>query len=352
MERALELATRGWGCTSPNPMVGALIIKDDKIVGEGFHEAAGLEHGEIVAIKEAGNNTEGATLVVNLEPCCHHGKTPPCTDLIIQAGIKKVVYGMVDPNPAVSGKGIAKLQEVGIETVGPILESECLALNRIFVHWIKTNRPYIISKVATSLDGKIATKNGNSKWITGEKARQRTHYWRAGVDGVLVGAETVRKDDPLLNARIDGHFKQPVSIVVTSSGEIDADRNIWKREPKPIIICPENISTDHLSKKGADVIKAKGDEGGMDWELIINELGKKDITSLLVEGGGSVHAQLIGKKLSQYMVASLSLKLIGSDGLSWLPEMNLESVEESPRLSPDQILVLGGDVVVEGEIKY
>jgi len=327
MRRALALAAKGWGRTSPNPMVGAVIVKGGRIVGEGFHAGPGEDHAEVTAIKKAGRRANGASLVVNLEPCAHYGMTPPCTDAIIDAGIKKVIYGVKDPNPLVNGKGIERLKMAGIDVIGPLMEKECSALNRIYFHWITTATPYVISKVALSLDGKIALENGESKWITGEKCRERMHYWRAGVDAVLVGAGTIRKDDPLLNARFKGAARQPRPVVLTRGGNIGADRRIMEREP--IVI-----------------------SGERDWGSILAELAGMGINSVLVEGGGDIHAQMMRERLPKYMVASISTRLIGENGRGWLPGWNIISVDRTPRIRPDQILVIDEDIVIEGEIDY
>lgn len=352
MQRALDLAARGWGRTSPNPMVGAVLVKNGKIVGEGYHKGPGLPHAEIAAIKAAGGKVKGAELTVNLEPCNYHGRTPPCTDAIIKSGIKKVIYGMKDPNPRVNGKGLARLRKAGIEIDGPVLEAGCRSFNRIYIHWMKTGRPYVISKIAMSLDGKIATKSGGSKWITGKKCRARMHYWRSGVDAVLVGASTLRTDDPLLNARGMGRVKQPRPIIVTASSNLDIKRRIWDRRPRPIVVCKDGASCSDLEKRGVDIMPIKGRSSRLDWQSILGALGRKGITSVLVEGGGNVHVQLIEKRLAQYMVASMSTKLIGGGGKDWLPGWGVDSVDESPRIKPDQVLVVDDNVIIEGEVVY
>lgn len=352
MQRALQLAAEGWGNVSPNPLVGSVIVSDNQIIAEGFHKGLGLDHAEVAAIKNAGEAASGSTLYVNMEPCCHHGRTPPCTDAIINSGIRRVVYGMKDPNPKVNGNGNDILMKAGIEVVGPVLENECKSLNRIYTHWVETGKPYIISKVAISLDGKIATAGGNSKWITNEKCRERIHYWRGGVDAILVGAETVRRDNPLLNARGSRDVTQPRPVVITASGDLDVECNLWDRERSPIVFCKENSPIKNLIEKGVDVVVSKSCCSSFDWDFIIEELGKRGVTSVLVEGGGNVHAQLVKENLSQYMIASLSTKLLGADGREWLPGLELNDVSESPRIAPDQIIILDDNVIIEGEVNY
>lgn len=352
MHRALELAAKGWGKTSPNPMVGVVLVKNGKVVGEGYHKGPGLDHAEVAAFKAAGKNARGADLIVNLEPCCVYSRTPPCTDAVIKNGIKRVVYGIKDPNPNVNGKGLKALKKAGIDVVGPVLKEECSSLNRVYLHWVKTGKPYVISKVALSLDGKIAAKNGDSKWITGEKCRARMHYWRSGVDAVLVGAGTVRKDDPRLDARGVGNVRQPRPVVLTSKCGIDVNKKIWNRKPAPIVVCMDTARSGHLEKKGVDIISIKGRGGRLDWQEILKRLGEKGITSIFVEGGGDVHSQLFEKEITQYMVASLSTKLIGGDGCDWLPGWSAGSVRDAPKIKPDQIIVMDDNVIIEGEIVF
>ena len=219
MERALQLAEKARGRTSPNPMVGALLVKNGRVVGEGYHHAVGCDHAEIVAIKKAKKNSAGATLYVSLEPCCHIGKTRPCTEAIIRANIRKVVYAVKDPDPRVSGRGARTLKKAGLEVVGGILKKQARLLNEQFFGYHETGRPYVILKYAQSLDGRIATKSGDSKWITGPQARKFAHHLRADVDAVLVGSETVRQDDPALTVRhVPG--TNPYRVIVTSSMKI------------------------------------------------------------------------------------------------------------------------------------
>lgn len=346
MLMALELATKGWGKVSPNPMVGAVTVSGREIVGKGFHAGAGLPHAEVGALKSAGKKAKGALLVVNLEPCCHQGKTPACTELIIKSGIKKVVYGMKDPNSLVNGKGLTALRKAGVEVIGPVLKKECENLNRIFVHWIKTGRPYVISKVAVSLDGKIATKSGDSKWITGEKCRRRMHYWRSGVDAVLVGAGTVRKDDPQLSARGLGGVRQPRPVIITTDGNLLADKKILKR--MPIVFCTSKKTT----LKGAQIVPVGTKDKKICWDEILGRLGTMGVTSVMVEGGADIHAQVMEKSLANYMVASVAPKLLGGNSKSWLPSWGVTKVKNSPQITPDQILVCDNDIVIEGEVTY
>lgn len=352
MGRALELALNGWGGVSPNPLVGAVLVKGTKIVGEGFHKVAGRDHAEIKAIRAAGRRAKGGTLIVNLEPCCHYGKTPPCTDAIIASGIKEVVYGMKDPNPLVGGKGLQALKKAGIAVEGPVMEKEAAAVNRIFLNWIARERPYVISKVAISLDGKLATGQGDSKWITGEKCRRRVHYWRAGVDAVLVGAGTVRKDDPLLNSRGVGCLKQPIPVIVSSCGKIDLDKKIWGRKPAPILVCTDDSGTKKIAATGARILKIEAKSGEINFGKVLEQLGKMGITSLFVEGGAKIHSQFIEQKLVDYMVVNVSTKLIGSDGLPWLNGLNVGKIKNAFSINLEKRFIVDNDIVIEGEMVY
>lgn len=348
MERAICLASKGWGQVSPNPMVGALLVKNGSIISEGYHAGCGLPHAEVDAITKAGANSLGAELIVNLEPCCHYGKTPPCTDLILEKGIKRVVYGMMDPNPKVKGQGIKILRDSGVDVIGPILENESIAINRIYINWIQKNRPFLICKVATSLDGKIATSIGDSKWITNEKCRKRMHYWRKGVDAVLIGAETLRHDNPFLNARDVKCEKQPIPIIISKDGHIPIDAKIFSRNEKPIIFCRGNSLK--INSLNAEIISFDADPKESFWTFIFRTLAEKNITSVLVEGGASIHNQLFAEGLYDYAIATLSTKLIGITGKSWFPAIEENNIAEVPCIKPDQIITIEDNVIIEGRI--
>jgi len=351
MAQAIELASKGWGLVSPNPMVGAVVVKDGTVIGMGFHKGPGTDHAEVAALKEAGIEAHGASLFVNLEPCSHFGTTPPCTEAIINSGIKKVFFGLIDPNPLVNGRGIKRLSEAGIEVTGPIMEKESRSLNRIYINWMEKKTPYVIAKIALSLDGKVALKNGKSRWITNDKTRQRMHYWRSGVDAVLVGAGTIRKDNPILTARLPYVQRQPKRIVVTASGNIPTSSKVFEEGGETIIIAPKSNPPTHL-KEFAEIMLIEGDGDRLGMRDIIHTLGEKGITSLLVEGGTSIHQQLFKEELVRYAVASISTKLIGSLGQEWLPAWNIGEMDAVPRVVPDQILVINNDIVIEGEVNY
>jgi diaminohydroxyphosphoribosylaminopyrimidine deaminase / 5-amino-6-(5-phosphoribosylamino)uracil reductase len=304
MRHALELAKNGKGLVSPNPLVGCVIVKEDKIIGEGWHKAYGKPHAEIEAMK--GVNSEllnGATLYVNLEPCSHFGKTPPCTDAIIENKIKRVVVGMQDPNPLVCGMGITKMRDAGIEVLTNVLESEFRYLNRYFVKYITKGLPYIVLKTAMSLDGFTAAADGNSKWLTSEDSRREVHKLRSEIDAVLVGKNTVLADNPLLNVRlVEG--RSPVRVILDSNLEIPEDANIYNTSDKQkTIVC---YSANQANKQKSQLLNSIGvtllpvgkySFGKLDLVEIMQKLAQEqNISSLLVEGGAEVHSSFLEKE--------------------------------------------------------
>jgi len=265
MRRALRLAGRGAGEVGHYPMVGALVVKAGRVVGQGWFERPGEAHAEVKAIRAAGRQARGATLVLNLEPCCHWGRTPPCTDTVIRAGIRRVAAGMTDPNPKVAGGGFRRLRQAGIEVIAPVLETECRKFNEVFVKFITTGRPFVLLKAGATLDGKIATRSGESKWITGAAARREVHRLRARVDAVLVGAGTVRQDDPGLLARLPGKIRQPRPVVVATTLEISLRSKFLapvSRRGRPIIAATRRASAKRIrafEAAGAEVLVLKSD---------------------------------------------------------------------------------------------
>ena len=319
MERALKLAQKGLGLTSPNPMVGAVIVKDGKIIGEGYHEKYGGLHAERNALKdcyEKNNSSAGATMYVTLEPCCHHGKTPPCTEAIIAAKIARVVVASNDPNPLVAGKGLKILEEAGIEVVTGVLKKECDDLNKIFFHHIQTKRPFVAMKYAMTMDGKIASYTGASKWITDETARWHVHHLRQQYGAIMVGIGTVLADDPMLNVRTDDilSVKNPVRIICDTGLRIPLESKIVKssKEIKTIIAyCydggqRENTCEQELEKglsdkekclteAGCHLLKVGRKEGHVDLQEVIRCITDLNIDSLLIEGGGTLNYQALSQ---------------------------------------------------------
>ena len=300
MKRALRLAARGAGMTSPNPMVGAVVVKDGATVGQGYHQALGGPHAEVNAIAAAGAAALGGTLYVTLEPCNHHGLTPPCTQVVVDAGIARVVFGMVDPNPGVAGGGAEHLRRTGIEVKGGVLERACRALNQAFIKYVTTGVPYVMLKAAATLDGFIATSAGESKWITSELSRQFGHRLRSRADGILVGIGTVIADDPLLTVRLRGGKKhrQRTRIVLDGELKIPMDSQLVRTASTvPVwIVCRQDASASReqaLGSAGVHVIRVPSGESGVDLPCMLKELGRRGISSILVEGGGRVLGSFI-----------------------------------------------------------
>ena len=295
MRQAMELASRGWGRTSPNPMVGAIIVKNVSLVGSGYHERAGAPHAEILALRQAGEDARGATLYVNLEPCCHQGRTAPCTEAIIQAGIKRVVVALLDPNPLVAGKGVERLRQAGIEVTTGVLEKEAGRLNEVFVKYITTGKPFGVLKMAMTLDGKIATVNGDSRWITGPEARAVVHRLRDGYDAIMVGINTIIRDDPLLTTRLaDGQpGRDPIRIILDSRLRISPQARVCTLESEaPTIVATTSfhdpVRRKELESMGIEVLVLEGDEKQVDLHRLMEVLGKREVTSVLIEGGAQL----------------------------------------------------------------
>ncbi|MDD5698435.1 MAG: bifunctional diaminohydroxyphosphoribosylaminopyrimidine deaminase/5-amino-6-(5-phosphoribosylamino)uracil reductase RibD [Victivallaceae bacterium] len=329
MLKALELAKLAWGRTSPNPLVGAVLVKDRKIIGQGYHRRAGEAHAEINALREAGENARGADLYVTLEPCSTSGRTPPCTDAIIAAGIKKVFAGSTDPNPAHAGKGLEILVRAGIETVAGIEKSACDKINEAFFTWITGGRPFVLLKLAMTLDGKIATVAGRSHWITGVAARQRVQTLRQWCDAIMVGGETVRQDRPELTVRgTDPPWeKQPLKLIATRSMN---DGDLLRYFP------------DHSAR-------AVNPSSPAAWRELLTELGRKNITALLIEGGGELAAEVLNAGIVDQVEFHIAPKILG--GKNSRPAVagkNPLTLEEAKQLRDCKIETAGNDIIVSG----
>ncbi len=355
MCRALALAQKGCGWVSPNPMVGAVIVKEGRIIAEGYHEQYGGSHAERQALAACKENPAGATMYVTLEPCCHHGKQPPCTEALLEAGIKRVVIGSRDPNPLVAGKGIAILQKQGVEVIQGILEEECNALNEVFFHYIQTGVPFAVMKYAMTLDGKIATHTGESKWITGEEARNHVHKQRHRYRAIMVGVETVLADDPLLTCRLEGG-RNPTRIICDSRLRTPLTSQIVRtaREVDTIIA---TCSADEFRKvlyeeAGCRVLTTKACEGRIDlWELM-KKLGREKIDSILLEGGGTLNWSALKSGIVQKVQAYIGLKLFGGkEAKTPIEGEGFTLPTEAPRLKNSKILPLGEDIFIESEVE-
>ncbi len=362
MQEALRMARRGLGHTSPNPMVGAVVVKNGQIVGRGYHRRAGGPHAEVGALSQAGEQAHGADLYVTLEPCCHFGRTPPCAEAIIAAGIKRVFAAWQDPNPQVNGKGLARLREAGIEVhIGLFatanlpsarLEAQAKELNEAHHKFITTGLPLVTLKLACSLDGKIATRAGESRWITGEQARRFVHRLRAGHDAILVGAQTVLQDDPELTVR-HCKGKHPRRIVVDSRGRISpAARILCACNPPPIVattsLAPEE-KREALAQTGAEVLVLPEREGKVSLEALLQALGERKITSLLVEGGGKLAAGLLEANLVDKAWFIIAPVIIGGETApTAVAGRGIEHLAEAWRLQRVQVKRLGEDVAIGG----
>lgn len=317
MKRALKLAKKGIGYTRPNPLVGAVIVKDGRIIGEGYHQIYGGHHAEIDAFMNAKENVSGAVMYVTLEPCSHYGKTPPCVNAIVEKGIKKVVIGLKDPNPLVAGRGIEMLRSNGIEVVTGVLEEEGKKLNEIFLKYITTKLPFVILKTAMTLDGKLATANGDSKWITNEQSRQYVHEFRHRVSGIMVGIGTVLADNPELTTRLkDKEGIDPVRIIVDTTARIPLDAKVLNltSKAKTIIAATERADKRKLKDiegKGADVIITPLKNNRVDLGYLMQQLGRRGIDSVLLEGGAALNFSALEEGIVDKVISFIAPKIIG-----------------------------------------
>lgn len=358
MRRAMELAERGVGFTNPNPMVGAVIVKGGKVIGEGWHERCGEWHAERNAFKNCTVPAEGATMYVTLEPCCHYGKTPPCTEAIIEHGIARVVVGMEDPNPLVAGKGIALLREAGIEVVCGVEEEALREQNRVFLKYISTKLPWVAMKTAMTLDGKIATRTGDSKWITGAEARAYVHELRHRFMAILVGIGTAVADDPLLNCRIEGRgVRQPIRVVVDSNARLSLDSQLVKTagEYRTIVahtrFAPEE-SVKALREAGVEMLLCKEKEGLVDVRNLLELLGQSGIDSILLEGGGSLNYTFLAEGLADELYAFIAPKIVGGMNAKTPVEgAGMEKMADAINLELENVLNVGHDVLLKLKVK-
>lgn len=361
MKSVLRLAAKGRGQTSPNPMVGAIIVNKNRVIGKGYHRKAGTPHAEILALREAGERARGSAIYVNLEPCCHRDKkTPPCTDAIIQSGIKKVVLGMIDPNPKVSGKGIRVLKNAGIEIATGILEEESRRLNEAYIKYITTGQPFVILKIASSLDGKIATASGESKWITGEQSRKMVHRLRSEVDAVMVGVGTVLKDDPMLNVRLV-KGENPHRVILDPHLKIPLNAKFLNIEPKgssnakTYIVTTTDSPEDKaiaLKKMGIEIIYADSKDGYIDPALLIKELGKLGITSIVIEGGSETNAKALSSGIVDKVLIFLSPKIIGGhNSKGAVGGKSPHRLSDALMLRDIKVKRSGKDILIEGYLQ-
>jgi len=349
IESCLAEASKAWGKVSPNPLVGAVLTDDDgKIISSGFHEKCGCAHAEVNAIKKAGKKAENATLFVNLEPCSHFGKTPPCVDLIIKSHIKKVVIGMQDPNPKVNGEGIRKLREAGIEVVTGILEEKCKKFNEIFIVNQTENRTFLAVKTATTLDGKIATAQKHSKWITSEKAREKVHMLRNKYDAIMTSSATVLADNPEMTCRIKGG-RNPVRIVADRNLKTDLNAKIYTDNgAKVYIAIDENLKNLPKLPSHIEFIKCPTTPEGIDLKFLVKELYNKGIMSILAEAGGKFNGALLKEHLVDKIYHFTAPKILGDDNaISWVNGFAPERISDAINLKLGEIERCNKDILVE-----
>jgi diaminohydroxyphosphoribosylaminopyrimidine deaminase / 5-amino-6-(5-phosphoribosylamino)uracil reductase len=359
MREALALAAQARGRTSPNPMVGSVVVKDGRVVGRGYHAKAGAPHGEAAALEDAGRQAQGATLYVTLEPCCHLNKrTPPCTKAIIAAGIQRVVAAMRDPNPLVSGQGLEELRQAGLEVKLPVLEAEAATLNEVFLKYITTKRPFVFLKVAASLDGKIATVTGESRWITNERSRLLVHQLRDQVDAVMVGINTVLRDDPLLTTRLPGgNGRDPMRIIVDSHLRIPCQARVLTASTTACTLIATTPKAPRekrfqLESAGAKVVVIEGDAPGVPLGSLMEQLGAMAVTSILLEGGGELHSSALRAGIVDKVLYFLAPKLIG--GRTAPPAIGGEGfarLDEAVTLERMQFRHLDDDLLIEGYVR-
>lgn len=348
MRRCLELAQTAIGRTAPNPMVGCVIVADEETVGEGFHPKAGEPHAEVFALRQAGARSQGATLYVNLEPCNHHGRTPPCSEAVVAAGIRRVVVGMVDPNPKVAGGGIATLKQAGIEVTIGVEEADCQALNEAFVHRILRQRPFGILKYAMTLDGKIAATGGHSSWVTGEASRHRVHQLRTRCDAIVIGGNTVRKDNPQLTTHgLSQH--QPLRVVMSRSLNLPLKANLWHTESASTIVftqpnADQAVQTQ-LIQQGVEVVNLES----LTPDAVMLQLYDRGLNTVLWECGGILAAQAIAQGCIQKVWAFVAPKIIGgSDAPTPIGDLGLEKMTDAIQLTRVSWQTIESDLLIEG----
>lgn len=348
MQRALTLARKALGKTAPNPMVGAVVVKNQKIVGQGFHPGPGQPHAEVFALREAANQAQGATIYVTLEPCNHYGRTPPCTKAVIEAGIAKVVVGMVDPDPRVSGSGIKKLQEVGIEVLVGVEEAACQELNEAFIHRVTRNLPLGILKYAMTLDGKIATTTGNSAWVSGEDSRDFVYQLRATADAVVIGGNTLRLDNPHLTTHGHGD-RAPLRVVMSRKLDLPLEANLWQTDIAPTLVVTNTAANPsvkaHLLSKGVEVVELSP----LKPLTLMQHLYEREFASVLWECGETLSAQAITDGVVQKVLAFIAPKLIGGKGApSPVGDLGLEVMSAALNLKRVTCRQFAQDFLIQG----
>lgn len=354
MRHALVLAGQGRGRTSPNPMVGAVVVQHGRIVGEGYHARAGEPHAEIMALDRAADAGRGADLYVTLEPCCHHGRTPPCTDRIVQAGIRRVVIPTTDPNPLVSGRGAQALRDTGIVVESGLLAEEATNLNEAFIKFVTTRTPFVVLKAAVSLDGKIATRTGDARWISGDRSREYVHALRDHVDAVIVGAGTVRRDNPRLTTRLPNGGRDPIRVIADGLGPLPMDAQVLQAEAasRTWVAVATGAPADRittLQDRGLTVLEAGGANGRVCLEHLLTLLGEREITSVMIEGGEGIFTSAIEEGIvDKFLLFLAPIVIGGTTAPGLLGGAGIDKIDQALRLSRVRIEQLGEDVLIEG----
>lgn len=352
LRAALRLARKAAGRTSPNPMVGAILVRGGKVVGTGYHRFAGADHAEIVALKQAGSRAKGATLYLTLEPCSHYGRTPPCADALIKAGIKEVVAGMADPNPLVAGEGFTKLRRAGIKVRVGVHEKECRALLEAFAKFITRRLPFVTLKLAATLDGKIASSSGDSQWVSGAKARALVHRWRNEYDAVLIGGATARADNPQLTCRTESG-RNPYRIVLDSRLRLAlTSRLLRQKDPAKTIIAttrkapPAKVRA--IESLGAVVWRLPARGNHVAWQPLLKKLAAMGVVSVLVEGGAAVAASALKEKIIDKVEFFYAPKIIGADGRAMIDGLGLRKMAQALSLRELDVRRVGDDILLSG----
>ena len=355
MERAIELARRGSGLVSPNPLVGAVVVSEGAIVGEGSHEGPGLPHAEVVALDQAGARARGATLFTSLEPCDHYGRTPPCTEAIVRAGIARVVSAARDPNPVVDGQGVRSLRARGVEVLEGVREAEAQRLNAGFAKHVRTGMPFVIWKAAASLDGKVAARDGSSRWITGAAARADVHRLRAWADAIVVGAGTALADDPELTVRDpDYRGRPPLRVLVDARGRVGTSGDLFDDQAPTLVATTELAPTkarDAWREAGAEVLVVETDGEGVGLTALMSDLGKRDVQGVLLEGGPTLAWSAVEERLVDTIVLYLSPKLLGGrDAPTVLEGRGFAPIGQALPMRIRSVERVGEDLRVEADV--
>jgi diaminohydroxyphosphoribosylaminopyrimidine deaminase/5-amino-6-(5-phosphoribosylamino)uracil reductase len=353
MRIALEEAAKGLGRTSPNPSVGAVLVKGGRILARGFTQPAGQAHAEVMALAAAGPRARGADLYTTLEPCNHYGRTPPCTLAILEAGVRRVITASSDPNPLVNGKGVARLRRAGVEVLTGVLEDEADRLNRSFFKTIRTRMPYVTLKAAVTLDGKLATATGDSRWVTGAPAREWVHRLRDHVDVILVGSNTVRQDDPKLTTRLPGgKGRDPVRVVVDSRLSLKPTQTVFtQRSPAKTVLAtledPSGRKARRFTEQGVVVWQVREKRGRVDLKALLTRIASEGLNHVLVEGGAEMYGSFLRDRLADELALFLAPKLIGSQGISWSGELGVKLMSQALQLKDATFEQLGEDLLLQ-----